>query len=86
VHDLFIFTDEIYECFVYDNLAHVSLASLLDMAARTITISGYSKTFSITGWQIGHAVATHRWAFMIGAMNVWCMCSSSVAMRRGCGH
>jgi aminotransferase len=68
-HDLFIFTDEIYEYFVYDNLAHVSLASLPDMADRTITISGYSKTFSITGWRIGHAVAAPRWASMIGAMN-----------------
>jgi len=68
-HDLFIFTDEIYEYFVYDNLAHVSLASLPDMADRTITISGYSKTFSITGWRIGHAVSAPRWASMIGAMN-----------------
>ena len=54
---------------MYDNLAHVSLASLPDMADRTITISGYSKTFSITGWRIGHAVAAPRWASMIGAMN-----------------
>jgi len=68
-HDLFIITDEIYEYFVYDNRAHVSLASLPDMADRTITISGYSKTFSITGWRIGHAVAAPRWASMIGAMN-----------------
>ena len=68
-HDLFVFTDEIYEYFIYDNLAHVSLASLPDMADRTITISGYSKTFSITGWRIGHAVAAPRWASMIGAMN-----------------
>ena len=48
-HDLFIFTDEIYEYFVYDDRTHVSIASLPDMADRTITISGYSKTFSITG-------------------------------------
>jgi len=68
-HDLFIFTDEIYEYFVYDNLAHVSLASLPDMADRTVTISGYSKTFGITGWRIGHAVSAPRWASMIGAMN-----------------
>jgi len=68
-HDLFVFTDEIYEYFVYDNLAHVSLATLPNMADRTITISGYSKTFSITGWRIGHAVAAPRWASMIGAMN-----------------
>lgn len=68
-HDLFIFTDEIYEYFVYDDRTHVSIASLPDMADRTITISGYSKTFSITGWRIGHAVAAPRWSSMIGAMN-----------------
>ena len=68
-HDLFIFTDEIYEYFVYDNRAHVSVAALPDMADRTITISGYSKTFSITGWRIGHAVAAPKWSTMIGAIN-----------------
>jgi len=68
-HDLFIFTDEIYEYFVYDNRTHVSIASIPHMADRTITISGYSKTFSITGWRIGHAVAAPRWSSMIGAMN-----------------
>lgn len=68
-HDLFIFTDEMYEYFVHDGRTHVSIASLPDMADRTITISGYSKTFSITGWRIGHAVATPRWSSIIGAMN-----------------
>ncbi len=68
-HDLFIFTDEIYEYFVYENRSHVSMATFPDLADRTITISGYSKTFSITGWRIGHAVAAPRWASMIGAMN-----------------
>jgi aminotransferase len=68
-HDLFIFTDEIYEYFVYDNRTHVSIASLPEIADRTITISGYSKTFSITGWRIGHVVAAPRWSSMIGAMN-----------------
>ena len=68
-HDLFIFTDEIYEYFVYEDRTHVSIASLPNMADRTITISGYSKTFSITGWRIGHAVAAPRWSSMIGAMN-----------------
>ena len=68
-HDLFIITDEIYEYFLYDDRTHVSIGSLPDMADRTITISGYSKTFSITGWRIGHAVAAPRWSSMIGAMN-----------------
>jgi aminotransferase len=68
-HDLFVFTDEIYEYFLYDDRTHVSLASLPGMADRTITIGGYSKTFSITGWRIGYSIAAARWAQAIGAMN-----------------
>lgn len=68
-HDLFVFTDEIYEYFVYDNNAHVSPGALESIADRTITISGYSKTFSITGWRIGYAVCHEKWAQMIGYVN-----------------
>src|SRR6185437_15835826 len=48
-HDLFVMTDEIYEYFLYDGRQHVSMASLPNMAQRTVTIGGYSKTFSVTG-------------------------------------
>lgn len=68
-HDLLVFTDEIYEYFVYDGRRHASMASLPGMRERTITIGGYSKTFSITGWRIGYSVAAPRWAQAIGAMN-----------------
>jgi aminotransferase len=68
-YDLFVFTDEIYEYFLYDGRTHVSLATLPGMADRTITIGGYSKTFSITGWRIGYSIAAARWAQAIGAMN-----------------
>lgn len=68
-HDLFVFTDEIYEYFLYDDRTHVSVATLPGMAERTITIGGYSKTFSITGWRIGYSVAAAKWAQAIGAMN-----------------
>jgi aminotransferase len=68
-HDLFVFTDEIYEYFLYDGRRHVSIASLPHMGERTITIGGYSKTFSVTGWRIGYSVAAERWAQAIGAMN-----------------
>jgi aminotransferase len=68
-HDLFVFTDEIYEYFLYDGRRHISMATLPGMAERTITIGGYSKTFSITGWRIGYTVAATRWAQAIGAMN-----------------
>jgi len=68
-HDLFVLTDEIYEYFVYDGREHVSPGSLPGMAERTVTISGFSKTFSITGWRIGYSVSDARWARMIGYMN-----------------
>jgi len=65
-HDLFIFTDEIYEYFVFDGKEHVSPATLPGMAERTISISGLSKTFSITGWRIGYLTADKRWLGPIG--------------------
>ncbi len=55
-HDVLAFTDEIYEHMVYDG-EHVSLATLPGMAERTATISGLSKTFSVTGWRLGYAIA-----------------------------
>lgn len=68
-HDLFVFTDEIYEYFLYDGRSHVSVATLPGMRERTITIGGYSKTFSVTGWRIGYSVAAEPWSQAIGAMN-----------------
>ncbi|MDA4116090.1 MAG: aminotransferase class I/II-fold pyridoxal phosphate-dependent enzyme [Thaumarchaeota archaeon] len=53
-------TDEIYEQIVYDGAKHVSLATLGDMADATVTISGASKTYSVTGWRIGYTVAEKR--------------------------
>jgi len=60
-HDLFVFTDEIYEYFIYEG-SHISPATLPGMRERTITISGYSKTFSITGWRIGYTICDRKWA------------------------
>ncbi|PYN99712.1 MAG: aminotransferase [Candidatus Rokuibacteriota bacterium] len=56
-HDLLAITDEIYEHIVYDGLSHTPIATLPGMAERTITISGISKSYSVTGWRIGYAVA-----------------------------
>jgi aminotransferase len=64
-HDLFVFTDEIYEYFVYDGATHIPIASLPGMRERTIAISGFSKTFSVTGWRLGYVLADARW---LGAM------------------
>ena len=56
-HDVIAVTDEIYEHIRYDG-QHVPLATLDGMADRTITISGASKTFSVTGWRVGWIVAS----------------------------
>ncbi len=55
-HGAYAVTDEIYEHIVYDGV-HVPIATLPGMRERTITISGFSKTFAITGWRIGTIVA-----------------------------
>jgi len=51
-------TDEIYEHIVYDGAEHISMASLEGMRERTVTISGVSKTYSVTGWRIGYCLAS----------------------------
>jgi aminotransferase len=56
-HDCLAITDEIYERIIFDDLEHVSIASLPGMAERTITIGGLSKTYSVTGWRLGYAIA-----------------------------
>ncbi len=65
-HDLFLITDEIYEYFVYDGARHICPASLPGMRERTIVISGFSKTYSITGWRVGFATADARWMPAMG--------------------
>lgn len=55
-HDLYAVTDEIYEYMTYDGAKHVSLGSLPGAYQRTVTISGFSKTFNMTGWRLGYAV------------------------------
>jgi aspartate aminotransferase len=62
-HDLLVFADEAYEDLVYDG-EHVSIASLPGMAERTISCFTFSKTYAMTGWRAGYAVAQEP--FMTG--------------------
>jgi len=55
-HDLLVLSDEIYEKIIYGR-KHVSIASFDGMQARTVIINGFSKTYAMTGWRIGYAVA-----------------------------
>jgi aminotransferase len=65
--DAWCFTDEIYEYIVYDGRRHLSMAAVdRDVA---VTISGFSKTFSVTGWRIGYVAADRRVTAPIGLVN-----------------
>jgi aminotransferase len=55
-----------YEYFLYEGARHISIASLPGMAERTITISGFSKTFSVTGWRLGYLTCSTKWLPAIG--------------------
>lgn len=56
-HDLIVVSDEIYEKLVYDGAKHVSIAALPGMKERTITLNGFSKCYSMTGWRLGYVAA-----------------------------
>ncbi len=64
-HDLWVLSDEIYDCLVYEG-KHVSVLSLPNTAERTIYVNGFSKAYAMTGWRLGYAVAP---AELIAEMN-----------------
>ncbi len=68
-HRAVALTDEIYEYILFDGRRHVSLASLPGMADHTVTLSGFSKTYSMTGWRLGYTVAPADIAARLGVLN-----------------
>jgi len=74
--DLLAITDEIYENILYDGRRHLRLAAREGMRSRTVTISGFSKTFSVTGWRLGWVAAAAELAGPIGlAADLLCVCA-----------
>nr|BBJ04195.1 aminotransferase [Marinobacter nauticus] len=68
-YDLLVITDEIYEYLTYDGRPHISPASVGRLGERTVTISGFSKSFSITGWRLGFVAAPEAMAHAINLVN-----------------
>jgi aminotransferase len=58
--DVIAITDEIYEHIIFDNRPHIALATLDGMRERSVTISGMSKTYAVTGWRVGTIIAPPR--------------------------
>jgi aminotransferase len=82
--DLFMFTDEIYEHFIYDGAKHLSPMAVPGMRERTILMSGFSKTFSVTGWRVGYLVADAKWLGSIGYFHDLTYVCAPAPMQQGC--
>ena len=68
-YPIYIVTDEIYECFVYDGIVHHSLVELCpDLMDRTIIINGVSKTYAMTGWRIGYSASCRELSKIMGSV------------------
>ena len=82
-HDLIAFTDEIYEHIIYEG-THVPLATIPGMRDRTVTISGASKTFSITGWRIGWIIAPPDLTAAIRKVHDFLTVGAPAPLQEGC--
>ncbi len=79
-----MFTDEIYEHFIYGGAKHVSPATIPGMRERTILMSGFSKTFSVTGWRVGYLIADAKWVPSIGYFHDLTYVCAPAPMQQGC--
>jgi len=70
-NDLLVVSDEVYEFLTYENRKHIPIATLDGMKKRTITISSIGKTFSMTGWKIGYAIADSKLTDAIRKIHQW---------------
>jgi aminotransferase len=68
-HNVLLITDEIYEYITYDNAMHISPASVDEFKDHVITIGGFSKTFSITGWRLAYICGRKDFIEKIGMLN-----------------
>jgi len=81
-HDLLVVSDEIYEKILYDGARHHSLAAFPGMAERTITLNGFSKAYSMTGWRLGYVAAgRHLIDAMIRVHQYSATCANSFAQK-----
>ena len=84
--DLIVFTDEVYEHFVFDGRRHLSPAALPGLRERTVTISALSKTFAITGWRLGWIAADASLTQTFAALNDLVYVCAPTPLQQGCAR
>ena len=80
-HDLVVITDEVYEHLVFDDHAHVPIATLPGMAQRTLTLSSAGKSYSVTGWKVGWATGPAPLVDGLLAAKQWLSFSSGTPLQ-----
>jgi aminotransferase len=83
-YDSFAVTDEIYEHITYDGREHVSIASLDDMRNRTVMISGFSKSYSMTGWRVAYAAAEREVSLAIRKVHDFLTVCAPTPLQEAC--
>ncbi len=83
-HDILVFTDEMYEKIIFDDHKHISIATLPDMANRTLTFNGLSKAYAMTGWRLGYVAGPTDLIKKIAILQSHSVtCATSFAMAGG---
>lgn len=83
-YGLIVISDEVYEKFIYDGMIHQSFAAIEGMNGRTITVNAFSKTYAMTGWRLGYAVAPPHIVAEMAKMNLYAnTCANSIAQMAG---
>lgn len=81
-HDLIVFSDEIYEKLVYDDVKHVSIGSLPGMEDRTITVNGFSKAYAMTGWRIGYIAGQKKISATLRKLHYYAaLCPNAISQK-----
>jgi L-glutamine---4-(methylsulfanyl)-2-oxobutanoate aminotransferase len=83
-HNAVAITDEIYEHIVYDGHRHLSIGSLPGMEERTVTIGSFSKTYSVTGWRVGYALADAALTARIRKIHDFLTVGAPAPLQRAC--
>jgi aminotransferase len=81
---LYVLSDEVYEKFVYDGAVHFSPASIGEFKDRIVTVNSMSKTFAMTGWRLGYAVANEKLVDAMTRYNMYnAVCAGSIIQAAG---
>lgn len=83
-HDLLVFSDEMYEKILYDGHQHTSIATLPDMADRTLIFNGLSKAYAMTGWRLGYVAGPKDYMKQIAKVHSHSVtCATSFVQKAG---